>query len=234
MSKQEQVEARIAELQAKEPAAMAEYHAAWDLYCSQTDPDFDDPALAKEADRTAKNIHGIHQAIAAFKAQIDRMNHPAEIERANQTKTRLENMMASKTPKITARDQGFPEIYLAPNGNFRPGMDARAKSDLISAICEAKGDKPNPKAIHRFDLDTANHLIEARGWRPLVNKALANRAIKAERVEAKATNAKKQAAAKRASKTAKVQVPAPADDVTPDPKPARKPRSDKGIRRSAA
>jgi hypothetical protein len=64
------------------------------------------------------------------------------------------------TSKQTAREQGFPEPYLGPTGNFKPGYDARAKSDLVAVLRGA----PNPDALHRFTKPRAQKLIAARGW----------------------------------------------------------------------
>jgi hypothetical protein len=74
--------------------------------------------------------------------------------------------MAPKTSKQTAREQGFPDVYLGPGGNFRPGYDARAKSDLIAVLRGI----PNPDALHRFTKPKAQRLIDARGWQRFVSK----------------------------------------------------------------
>lgn len=74
--------------------------------------------------------------------------------------------MAPKTSKQTAREQGFPAVYLGPTGNFRPGYDARAKSDLVAVL---RG-TPNPDALHRFTKPKAQKLIAARGWQKFVAK----------------------------------------------------------------
>lgn len=64
--------------------------------------------------------------------------------------------LAVKTPK----EQGFPEVYLAETGKFKPGYDAKAKSDLVaSALGLSKPDK-----LHRFTKEKAQELISLRGW----------------------------------------------------------------------
>lgn len=68
--------------------------------------------------------------------------------------------MATKRNHKTAREQGFPEPYLGPAGNFRPGYDATAKRDLIAAVLGL----PNPNRLHRFTKAKPQRLIAARGW----------------------------------------------------------------------
>jgi hypothetical protein len=63
----------------------------------------------------------------------------------------------AKTPKVTARDQGIPEVYLSEAGTFRPGDDAKLKSDLITAVL---GDG----RLHVWDPEEALAVLEARGW----------------------------------------------------------------------
>jgi hypothetical protein len=72
--------------------------------------------------------------------------------------------MKRKARAATAREQGFPEAYLGENGNFRPGYDARAKTDLVHAVLGL----PNPDALHRFTRRKAQRLIDARGWQKFV------------------------------------------------------------------
>jgi hypothetical protein len=83
--------------------------------------------------------------------------------RINQQK---EATMASASKKQTAREQGFPEPYLGKAGNFKPGYDARAKSDLVAVL---RG-TPNPDALHRFTKAKAQKLIAARSWQRFVAK----------------------------------------------------------------
>jgi hypothetical protein len=73
--------------------------------------------------------------------------------------------MATPT-KQTAKQQGFPAVYLGPTGNFKPGLDARAKSDLIAAVLKLD----NPDALYRFRADKAQKLIKARGWQSHVDR----------------------------------------------------------------
>ena len=72
--------------------------------------------------------------------------------------------MAPKTSKQTAREQGFPAVYLGLAGNFKPGYDATAKRDLVAAVLGL----PNPQALHRFTAKKAQQLIDARGWQKFV------------------------------------------------------------------
>lgn len=45
----------------------------------------------------------------------------------------------SKTPKVkqpNPRDQGIPEVYLSESGKFKPGYDAKLKSDLVNSALD--------------------------------------------------------------------------------------------------
>ncbi|MDE2103041.1 MAG: hypothetical protein KGL39_37700 [Patescibacteria group bacterium] len=66
----------------------------------------------------------------------------------------------TKQPKVTAKEQGFPGVYLSPNGNFKLGGDSQAKSDLIGIVLGLPGHKPRAKMTK----EQAQGLIEARGW----------------------------------------------------------------------
>lgn len=63
----------------------------------------------------------------------------------------------AKTPKVTARDQGVPEVYLSEAGTFRPGYDAKLKSDLITAILGSP-------VLHTWTSEEALAVLESRGW----------------------------------------------------------------------
>jgi hypothetical protein len=60
----------------------------------------------------------------------------------------------------TARDQGVPDVYLSEKGTFRPGMDARYKSDLVHAALGLD----NPKALATFDPADARKRLKQRNW----------------------------------------------------------------------
>lgn len=75
---------------------------------------------------------------------------------ANTSRTRKSN----KKVVVNAKSQGFPACYLGPTGNFRMGLDARAKSDLRAAVAG----KRTGKELHRFTRPTAQKLLDARGW----------------------------------------------------------------------
>lgn len=105
--------------------------------------------------------------------------------------------------KVTAKDQGWPAAYLAPNGNFKPGLDAAAKSD---AICTVLG-VPNAKARATFTVEQATKLIKARGWESQLERKreiLAAKVAKAaEAKTARASSARKTAAAKKTGSASK-------------------------------
>lgn len=80
--------------------------------------------------------------------------------------------------KPTAKDQGVPDAYLGPGGRFRPGMDARYKSDLIASALgietdRSATDRPSTAraavgsktgALMTFDPKDAKKRLMQRGW----------------------------------------------------------------------
>ena len=136
-------------------------------------------------------------------------------------------MADKKTPKPTALEQGFPAIYLANDGagpNFKPGGDAQAKSDLVNTMIDRDLDKRR----HAFTKAEAQKLITARGWESHVEKGQASVLAAAARAEKKKAETKAKTASKRtAAKATTVKKDGETVEVTPDPKPVRKPRGRK-------
>ena len=156
----------------------------------------------------------------------DRANHNTERIRA-----RKEQTMASKTPTITPREQGIPDVYLTEDGKkFKPGYDAKLKRDLIAAI----DDLDNPNGLHTFEKSEAARILAARDWNDHLVKSRRSREAKEARAKAKAadkaTAEKQKAAAKRESAKATKASTNGDDEVKPDPKPERKPRGRRGVR----
>lgn len=139
-----------------------------------------------------------------------------DVNRSKTTKAQIRAdrraTMATKTTKKTAKDQGVPEVYLSETGNFRPGMDARYKSDLIAAVLGTKSDK----ALATFEAKDAHDRLAQRGWLGFLAKSQAA-------LEAKATKASEKAAKAKAAKPAAKKAPAKRE-AKPDPKPVAKPR----------
>ena len=79
---------------------------------------------------------------------------------------------AEKPKKVTARDQGVPEVYLSESGSFKPGYDAKLKSDLITAVL---GDG----RLHVFEAKEAEAILESRGWTSMLETSRAARERKA-------------------------------------------------------
>ena len=78
-----------------------------------------------------------------------------------------------KAKKVTARDQGVPEVYLSEAGTFKPGYDAKMKSDLIQAIL-------GPKTLYTWTPEEAVQVLEARGWTRFLDESKAARERKAQ------------------------------------------------------
>ncbi len=235
MTREQQIERATAEIDrlTGEVAKLEpQYWAAYDRYLAS--PEDNDNDEWEEFQTLSRALHGNNHAIRAYKAQIARLNHPAAIEREAHTKTRLEHFMASKTPKQTAASRGVPAVYLSENGSFKPGLDARFKSDIIGTVLVHENlEKAAPKgALSTFTVEQAHDFLAQFDWVKFLDKSRGARINKQEAQARKAEKAKNAAAAKKAAPkpAAKVDVPKPADtvEVKPDPKPARKPRSDKG------
>lgn len=79
---------------------------------------------------------------------------------------------APKAKKPNAREQGVPEVYLGEGGNFRPGYDAKMKSDLITAVLGSP-------VLHEWDPQEALAVLEARGWTRFLDESRAARERKA-------------------------------------------------------
>lgn len=136
----------------------------------------------------------------------DRKKHYAR-HLKNRTATKKESNMtdkATKPAKTTAKDLGVPAAYLAENGNFRPGMDARLKSDLILAILEID----NKKALVKWTKTDAEKLFaKYPHWQGFLERKREILTAAAAKVAAKAEERKQResekAAAKRAGSTGK-------------------------------
>lgn len=73
----------------------------------------------------------------------------------------------AKLPKVDPRSQGIPDVYLTERGTFKPGFDAKLKSDLVAAAL----DKPNldmrtglDRSLASFESARAREILMERGW----------------------------------------------------------------------
>lgn len=163
--------------------------------------------------------------------KISRLGHPSEREariakkektHARITKLRRNNSMA----KETAKDQGVPEVYLSESGNFKIGMDARLKSDLVNSALGLITTEEPGAALHVFTEKEATALLEKRGWMHFLDRkreietAKAEKKAKAaeerevrerEKAEAKAKKDAEKQAAKEAAAAAKAESGGKAD-----------------------
>lgn len=78
----------------------------------------------------------------------------------------------AKEKKPTAADRGVPAVYLSESGSFKPGYDAKLKSDLIVAVL---GDG----RLHQFTAEEAMALLTERNWLPMLEKSREARERKA-------------------------------------------------------
>lgn len=98
-------------------------------------------------------------------------------------------------PKETPAEQGVPAVYLNPeNGNFRTGMDARLKSDLVNSALGLITEANPGAALHVFDEDTALEILKKRDWTSFLDR---KREIVEAREASKKANAEKREAEAR-------------------------------------
>lgn len=123
--------------------------------------------------------------------KISQLRHPSEHEarvaKREKTHARITKLRRNNTvAKETAKDQGVPEAYLGENGNFKIGMDARLKSDLVNSVLGLITKDEPGASLQVFSEAEATELLKKRGWTSFLDR-------KREIVEAQA--AKKAAAA---------------------------------------
>jgi len=173
--------------------------------------DYADPKLIEAAEAADKTYHqadktldGLRAALAHNRKRLEVLENPDdEIERRAADKERLAYLRARTreqrkeqrdqmghkpkvvVPKVTAKEQGFPDVYLGPTGNFVPGADATAKHDLVVAVLGIK-----EPVKHKFQKATAQKLLKVRGWEQFVEKRRKSEAQRIER-EKKAKEAAK-------------------------------------------
>lgn len=78
----------------------------------------------------------------------------------------------TSTKRPIARDLGVPTEYLSDNGRFRPGYDAKYKSDLISIALSLD--------VADRDRQAAANQLTKLGWRAHLDKAREVRIAKAQ------------------------------------------------------
>lgn len=129
----------------------------------------EDPADQEEWQRLHRRLVTAINRGVAISERLQVLHSAGEIER------RVSNRLAQKKrinalrersnmAKETARDQGVPDEYLNEAGNFRIGMDARLKSDLVnSAVGAITKEKPG-NSLHVFTEKQATELLQKRDW----------------------------------------------------------------------
>lgn len=233
-------------------AAQDAAHAAWEPAGEVARLDDIPAEIRSEIDRTKhaaealeSRYDGVRAAVARTQNTIDRLASPSEYDRrvakresGRQVGERIK--MASKKQKETAKDQGVPEVYLSESGNFKPGYDARLKSDLIKAVLD---EKPTD-VLHTFTSAEAQALLEKRNWLNFLAKSRSAREARearaakkaAKKAEAKAAKPKRQPKPKAAVAEAEP-VDAAGDQepqAKPDPKPVKQPKPGRRGTRVAA
>lgn len=223
--------ATLPELDNATSAAVAEQDAAWKEIADNHDRVDEAPDEMLQRAQTADelvaacrgNSNKTNATIAQLERSISRLNDPAEQQRRRESSARLSSL---KGDRQMSDNSSIHQDYLSESGRFKPGLDARYKSDLVkSALGISDGEN-----LHTYEPEDAVARLEARSWLPFLEKkkaALAAQAArdeaKAERVAASADEAPKKAT--RAPRAAKAE----GTEVTPDPKPERKPRTGRKV-----
>lgn len=97
-------------------------------------------------------------------------------------------MAAAKKAKATAKSQGVPDAYLTERGTFKPGYDARYKSDLVKCALDLADDR----CLTTFTVADAKRRLTQRGWTKFLD---AKRKSLAAKTKTAARNAKEAQAA---------------------------------------
>lgn len=208
-------QAAIPKVEARLPEVQATYDAAWDewLEDARKHPDqATPPELSARVDAASRAMFGAIDSIHNIKQRIVRLNSPMELQERMQKTERITALRRRTTmAKETAKDQGVPKEYLNDEGNFRIGMDARLKSDLVNAAL----DLPAPEALATFTKADAVKLLKARNWMSFLDRkkeiieAKEKRAAEAAKV--KEEKARERAAEKEKKAEEKAEAKAKAD-----------------------
>lgn len=142
--------------------------------------------VVKATDRAKSALFGWMDRKVVLEKKLAKLQSADEVERRRVVNNRLKEvrkLASNNSKKESARDQGVPNTYLGPSGNFKPGMDARYKSDLIAS---ALGEKISDKGMHQFTKESALERLQQRGWLSHLEKAKKSREAKAAKKAEKA------------------------------------------------
>jgi colicin import membrane protein len=208
-------QAAIPKTEALLPAAQTEYDQVWDEWSADArkHPDDETPReLLARVDAASRRLFGLYDSIHHHKQRIVRLSSPMELQERMQKTERINALRERSTmAKETAKDQGVPAVYLNEAGNFRIGMDARLKSDLVNAALKIE----SAEALHSFTPAQAEKLLKARGWMKFLDRKKEIIAAKeqkaAEAAKVKEERARERAAEKEKKAAEKAEAKAKAD-----------------------
>jgi hypothetical protein len=197
-----------------------ESEVAWTAAYKGKDPDEPvDPEAERQYVLAQRRVDRQHALINSLERKL------ADLTTGRQIEQRLDNLdritklreRSTKVPKQSPKDQGVPDVYLnAENGNFRIGMDARLKSDLINSILGIITTEKPGDSLHVFEEAHAMDILTARDWTGFLDrkrelsaeqatKKAARDAEKEERARVRAEEKKARDDAKAAEKAAKAE-----------------------------
>lgn len=206
------VERETEELAEREKAAWQKYEATGE---SDEDLRQEWESLADDHSRSVRVMQQTLDAITKYEREILMLQQPEELERRKLVSAKMAGIrreytiMAEDgtektvTKKPTARDRGVPDVYLNDAGNFKIGMDARYKSDLVNAALGIE----NEAALMSFEPADAEKRLAEREWTSFLDRKkeiIAEKEAKAqERATAREQAARERAEAKAEAKAAK-------------------------------
>lgn len=199
----ERIKAEWQDVVAKISPAQKEYDKAVAAESKYKNPDKALPEdVAKATERSLSTLFSWMDRKVVLENRLIKLQSSDEIERRREVNNRVKEVRkVAASKKETARDQGVPGTYLGANGNFKPGLDARYKSDLITS---ALGEKIGPKGLHQFTKESAMERLAQRDWLPHLEKAKKSREVKAaKKAEAAAAKAAEKKGTPRARSTSK-------------------------------
>ncbi len=198
----EDLKSKLVEAQARIQPLSDAAQEALDTFFGKDLDDAIDPAAEKAYDRAQHAFERGLDNVAFLKSKIELLQSEEEFDRRCNVQTRVVTARKARmAKKETAKDQGVPEIYLAESGNFKPGLDARYKSDLINSALGEKG----KGQLAEFDAKDAIKRLQQRNWISFLERKkeiIKEKEAKAAKAKAEKDEKAREAAAAKAVKAA--------------------------------
>lgn len=130
-----------------------------------------------ELEKLHGNVMKSLNAGLAIAQRLKELKSPGEYERRverarrkiNDQQTQKERRSQPKPgapKKLSAKEQGIPDVYLAESGNFKAGYDSKLKADLVASALKIR----RSEALHKFAPLEAIRILELRDWMKYLNR----------------------------------------------------------------